>query len=53
LAIEKISWASATAKREAQVHAAKRMRADADCLNPVGRNRIVDGRDRGTGKGLQ
>ncbi|MFZ2467143.1 MAG: hypothetical protein WAW54_02015 [Parvibaculum sedimenti] len=43
-AIEQISGALTATQSQAQIHAAERARASADCVNPAGRNHMDHGR---------
>jgi hypothetical protein len=52
-AIEQISRTPTTAQSKAQIHAAERARAGADCVKPVCRNRLMAVRGERTGLGLE
>jgi hypothetical protein len=52
-AIEQISRTPAAAQSKAQVHAAERARAGADCVKPAHRHRLEEGRGEGAGMGLE
>jgi hypothetical protein len=52
-AIEQISRAPAAAQSKAQIHAAERARAGADCVKPACRYRLEEGRGEKAGLGLE